>query len=119
MSFNNSTADEYYSHVDKLLSKMNVFCTAGSGWVNEKLNLVELKISKFAPLWAGSYIASPPELENQRKSILNIRNWKDNLCFLYSILAALFTVKQTKESPQSYQQQFSRLFYNPSKIKTA
>ena len=26
------TADEYYSLFDKLLSKMNVFCTAGSGW---------------------------------------------------------------------------------------
>ena len=113
------TADEYYSHVDKLLSKMNVFCTAGSGWVIEKLNLVELKISKFAPLWAGSYIASPPELENQRKSILNIRNWKDNLCFLYSVLAALFPVKQNQDRPQSYRQHLSRLFYNPRKMPIA
>ena len=49
---------------------MNVFCTAGSGWVNEKLNLVELKISKFSPLRAGSYIALPPELENQPSRFL-------------------------------------------------
>ena len=76
------TADEYFSHVDKLLTKINVFCTAGSGWVIEKLHLVELKVTKFAPLRAGSYIATPPELENQRKSVLNIKNLKDNFCFL-------------------------------------
>ena len=76
------TADKYFSHADKLLTKINVFCTSGSGWVIGKLILVELKITKFAPLRAGSYIATPPELENQRKSILNIKNLKDNFfCF--------------------------------------
>ena len=103
------TADEYFSHVDKLLTKINVFCTAGSGWVIEKLHLVELKVTKFAPLRAGSYIATPPELENQRKSVLNIKNLKDNFCFLYSVLAALFPIKQNQERPQSYRQNFSAL----------
>ena len=45
------TAEEYFGHIDKLLTKINVFCTAGSGCVKEKLNVVELKISKF-PLFA-------------------------------------------------------------------
>ena len=88
------TAEEYFGHIDELLTKINVYCTAGSGWVIEKLNVVELKISKYSPLRAGSYIATPPELETQRKSVLNIKNMKGNLCFIYSVLAALFPVRR-------------------------
>ena len=75
------TAEEYFGHIDKLLTKINVFCNAGSGWVIEKLNVVKLKISKYSSLRAGSYFATPPEpeLETQRKSVLNIKNMKDNL----------------------------------------
>ena len=91
------TSDEYFAHVDKLLTKINVFCTAGSGWVIDRLNIFELKLSKYFPLRAGSYIPSPTILENQRKSLLNIKNLRDNLCFIYSILAFLFPVRQNQE----------------------
>ena len=113
------TAEEYFGHIDKLLTKINVFCTAVSGWVIEKLNVVELKISKYSPLRAGSYIATPPELETQRKSVLNIKNMKDNLCFISSVLAALFPVKQNQEGPQSYRQHINSLHFNQRKMPVA
>ena len=92
-----------------------MFCTAGSGWVIEKLNVVELKISKYSPLRTGSYIATPPQIETQRKSVLNIKNMEDNLCFIYSVLAALFPVKQNQERLQSYRHMNS-LHFNPRKM---
>ena len=113
------TAEEYFGHIDKLLTKIKVFCTAGSGWVIEKLNVVELKISKYSPLRAASYIATPPELETQRKSVLNIKNMKDNLCFIYSVLAALFPFEQNQERPQSYRQHINSLHFNPRKMTVA
>ena len=113
------TAEEYFGHIDKLLTKMNVFCTAGSWWVIEILNIVELKISKYSPLRAGSYTATSPELETQRKSVLNIKNMKDNLCFFYSVLAALFPVSQNQERPQSCRQHMNRLHFNPRKMPVA
>ena len=81
--------------------KINVFCTAGSGWVIDRLNMVELKLSKYFPLRAGCYIPTPTILENQRKSLLNIKNLRDYLCFIYSILAFLFPVRQNQERTQS------------------
>ena len=113
------TTDEYFAHVDELHTKIHVFCTAGSGWVIEKLNMVEIKFSKHVPLRAGSYIPTPSVLENQRKSLLNIRNLKDNLCFIYSVLAFLFPVKQNQEGPQSYKNNLSSLIYNPRKMPLA
>ena len=81
--------------------------------------MVEIKFSKHVPLRAGSFIPTPSVLENQRKSLLNIRNLKDNLCFIYSVLAFLFPVKQYQERPQSYKNNLSSLIYNPRKMPLA
>ena len=113
------TSDDYFAHVDKLFTTINVFCTAGSGWVIDRLNTVELKLSKYFPLRAGSFIRTPTILENQRKSLLNIKNLRDNLCFIYSIFSFLFPVRQNQERPQSYKNISSFLIYNPRKMPMA
>ena len=73
-------------HVDQLISRVNVFATGGSGWVVEKLMRFELKTAK-----CGSYIETPAILQKVSRSLLNIINKKDNLCFIYCVAAALFS----------------------------
>ena len=102
-----------------VLTKIIVFCSARSGWVIEKLKVNELKTSKYSSLRAGCYIATPPEHETQRKSVLKIKNMKDNLCFIYSILAALFPAKHIQERPPSYRQHMNSLHINPQKMPMA
>ena len=58
------TAEEYYSHVDQVLTQINIFCTAGSGWVISSLENLDLKICVYQPLRASSYIATPEKLKN-------------------------------------------------------
>ena len=87
---NNITDEEYLDHVDKLISKLNVFASCGSGWVIQSLQCVEVKTATCLTLNGSSYIQSPHILKGLSKSLLNVRNKNENFCFSYCIAAALF-----------------------------
>ena len=59
----------------------------GSGWVFKEVIRLILKIDKWDPLKASSYIDLPPELKN-KKALINMQN-TDNKCFLWSVLRGL------------------------------
>ena len=68
-------------HINGVIEK----CTqAGSGYVIDNIFTHYLKINKFSPLAAKSYIPLIPEIAN-RKATINIQNKKDNKCFMYCL----------------------------------
>ena len=95
------TTDEYYSHVDQVLTQINIFCTAGSGWVIRSIENLDLKLCIYRPLRASSYLETPPKLKKLSRAFLNIKNKNDNFCFVYCILAALFPVHQNQSRPSN------------------
>ena len=101
-----TTADAYFAHRQALLlaagnveqslgesfgemiTNVETFEQRGSGWVVTSIGFLDIHIARYQPLRASSYIPLPPCLAKS-KAIINPQNYDDDLCFLYSVLAAL------------------------------
>ena len=83
-----SNAD-FSSMVEKMLAILFTFASSGSGWLLEKVLRVNIKFPKYRPASGSSYIVLPPHLQ-KCNSLLNIWNHTDNICFLYSFVAASY-----------------------------
>ena len=82
------TIEIYHEMITEILEAMQIVEQAdGSGWVFIKVIRLILKIDKWDPLKASSYIDLPKELKN-KKALINMKN-KDNKCFLWSVLRGL------------------------------
>ena len=108
----NLTDEMFWNKVEQIINSISTLTTNGSGWRFEKLLSFEIKLSRFSPIRAGSYIALPVKYQSEQ-SLLNIRNYGDPNCFLYCYTAAfhLFygpplvnedTTWRTKRSPSLY-----------------
>ena len=60
----------------------------GSGWVFVEVENLTLHTVIWDPLKASSYIKLPEELKN-KKAIINMKNNKDDKCFMWCVLRAL------------------------------
>ena len=82
------TIEIYHEMITEILEAMQIIEQAeGSGWIFIEVIRLILKIDKWDPLKASSYIDLPPELKN-KKALINMKN-TDNKCFLWSVLRAL------------------------------
>ena len=108
--------EEFYRHVDQILTQISIFCTAGSGWVIERMAVFDVKICKYSPMRAATYIPTPKKIQKLRRTVLNIQNLDDSLCFVYCILAALFPVKTNQQRPSSYKSHLGALYFNKKKM---
>ena len=108
--------EEFYRHVDQILNQISIFCTAGSGWVIERMAVFDVKICKYSPMRAATYIPTPKKIQKLRRTVLNIQNLDDSLCFVYCILAALFPVKTNQQRPSSYKSHLGALYFNKKKM---
>ena len=86
--------DDFNNFVDQLISLLNVYQSGGSDWVVETLLAVEVKVAAPVRESDSSFIPTPATLSGLTKSILNVKNEKDDMCFLYSVLAALYPEKK-------------------------
>ena len=68
------------------LTQINIFCTAGSGWVIKTLQLIDIKLCNYRTLRPGSFIPTPRLLQPLRRTTLNIKNFADGLCFIHCVL---------------------------------
>ena len=64
----------------KLKNILNIWAGQGSGWIVDKIENIWINISNYDPLSGSSYIPLPPELNNPKKGLINIKN-KDTECF--------------------------------------
>ena len=72
----------------------------GSGYIFERVDLLEYHFHKISLNRGGWYINSPYWLENKGATI-NPKNAKDNECFKYAIIAALYH-QEFGRDPQEY-----------------
>ncbi|GFQ90407.1 uncharacterized protein TNCT_274281 [Trichonephila clavata] len=87
----------YYSIVDKLLAETADFQDKESSWSLYSILYLEIRINKFNPLHASSFIDLPAIIK-KKHAVINVQN-DDNLCFKWAVLSALFPVKgHTKNS---------------------
>ena len=90
------TVEIYHEMITEILEAMlRVEQAEGSGWVFIKVIRLILKIDKWDPLKASSYIDLPPELKN-KKALINMKN-TDNKCLLWSVLRG---INPKKEHPE-------------------
>ena len=79
-------------NLEEIHESIDTFQKEGSGWQNDYTDHWLLKIYRYKPLAASSYIPTPSKFIGKR-AILNIKNRLDNKCFLWNILAFLHLPK--------------------------
>lgn len=83
----------FYTNLIENYNKwLDSFQERGSGFTFNKLGETTIKIYNYNHQKGSSYIP----LEFKSKNIINIRNLKDNKCFLWCLIAKLFPTNDTK-----------------------
>ena len=84
--------DEFLSKkFSELENQVQEYCVNGSNWILEKIMRLDIHVGKYVTKYGACFTELPERLKNE-KAIINIKN-KDYLCFVYSVLAKLFPVK--------------------------
>ena len=65
---------------EKILSKIDVWISEGSGWTIKSVDQHFINFAKYQPSKGSSYVELPKELNNPMKDLINLHN-KDNECF--------------------------------------
>jgi hypothetical protein len=105
---NGLDAQDYLFMVDQVISSLSIFCTSGSGWVIDKLLLVDININQHRPIHGSSFIPTPSKLKANR-FLLNIVNVEDQCCFIYCALAALSRPSINSSRVTHYQSRLAEL----------
>ena len=72
---------------DNIQKRIDEYVHEGSGWTLEEITKHFMRVHKYTPLAAKSYIKLPDVITN-RKATINIQN-KDDKCFMYCLGRAL------------------------------
>ena len=115
------TENNLTAFYDDLLDKFNAwidgFQERGSGFVFKKIKSSNVKQYKYNSQRASSYIP----LQFKSSNIINVQNTKDNKCFLWSILAKLYSANRDKQRVSKYKPYEDKINMNgidyPVKIK--
>ena len=86
---------------DPILRDIEEFQEEGSGWSLKEILNLGIHINKFNPMRGSSYIKLPKLIAN-KKACINIKKFKDDRCFEYSVLAGLHVIKQHPERVSNY-----------------
>ena len=68
------------------MSSIGNFNKRGSNWIVDLVADFLITLAPYRPMQGSSYIVTPKEILH-KKAIVNVQNYTDNLCFLWSILA--------------------------------
>jgi hypothetical protein len=100
-----STLDDidFDSMYRELQMQLDRFTTLGSGWNLVRISEFTIHISHYRPLVGSSYIKSPKFIEEKR-AVVNVQNRKDNKCFRWAILSALYPTKTDAHRLSKYEQ---------------
>ncbi|CAG9831338.1 unnamed protein product [Diabrotica balteata] len=93
--------DEAFADFKKaLMTQASEFQEKDSNWVLQEIMFLNVNINKFGSISASTYIRLPIPLA-RKHAILNIEN-KDNKCFSWSVIAAVFPAAGNPTKPESY-----------------
>ncbi|XP_050519039.1 uncharacterized protein LOC126893133 [Diabrotica virgifera virgifera] len=85
---------------EELMTQASEFQEKDSNWVLQEIMFLDVNINKFSSISASTYIRLPIPIV-RKHAILNIEN-KDNKCFAWSIIAAIFPASGNPTKPESY-----------------
>ena len=100
-------ADALSASIDTMREQVPEKETQGSGWVFKRVILLEMHVAKYKPLKGSSYFDLPRNLK-LKKAIVNVKN-KDDHCFQWSVLAALFPSEHHGERVSHYTKHVDKL----------
>ena len=100
--------NDYYSMIDQMVSTIQIFCSSGSGFIVPSLAHLDINFNLFKPNKGSSFIPTPEVFRN-KSFLLNIHN-RDQICFAYAVLAALYPCSShTKNEAASYRSKLDKL----------
>ena len=97
-----------------LHDSLDRFTNLGSGYTLQRVLKFVVHLFKYRPLVGSSYIPTPPELVSKH-ALVNPRN-KDNECFKWAVLAALFPVEENTHRVSSYKPHVNKVDWSSLKF---
>ena len=97
--------DRLEASYEKIIESIYKFTREGSGWALDHIVFLELVLSRYQPLAASSFIRTPLEL-SRTNAIINVNNKGDQMCFVWSVLAALFPQHSHSDRVSKYRSHF-------------
>ncbi|XP_064620678.1 uncharacterized protein LOC135483596 [Lineus longissimus] len=92
-----------------MLKELKNLIQKGSGWIFLEVTKIELHTVKYQPLSGSSYIPLPQQIQ-RKKAVINVQN-TDQLCFRYSVEAALLNIPKHTEYVSNYNRsEFDHMF---------
>ena len=88
--------DLYRKMIDRIEEKIQLTEAQESGWSFHSVIKLEMHTVVYKPLKGESYIKLPKEIAT-KKAVVNMKNTKDDQCFLWCVLRALNPVERDKE----------------------
>jgi hypothetical protein len=81
-------------------NELDRFTNLGSGWSLSRIIRFTLHVVAYRPLAGKSYIETPESIVN-KKAVVNVKN-KDDKCFQWAILSALFPSTENVNDVSKY-----------------
>jgi hypothetical protein len=101
------TDERVKESIRKMYTSFIEFQRQGRNWTTDKVVNLTIHMACYRPLKGSSYIPLPIKLRSKH-AIINIKN-KDNKCFMWSVLAALYPVQRDGERVWKYKDHESDL----------
>ena len=109
--FNSSTniLEAYENMKQKAIESLATYTSGGSVWIFQSIKSLEIKVDRFNPLRGEGYIDILAAIKS-KGAIINVQN-KDNRCFEYAILSALYhsEIKEKYERTSKYKAHLGKL----------
>jgi len=86
--------------IEPTLASLEEFQERDSGWALSRILNLTVNVNKYNPMHAGCHIKLPREIVMKR-AVINVQS-KDNACFAWAVVAALYPTESHTERESSY-----------------
>eukprot|EP00117_Sycon_ciliatum_P016835 scpid91307/ scgid16088/ len=93
--------DQLSNAFGKIISKVDGWLQAGSGWTVVRVRSVHIDIAKYLPMRGSSYLPLPQKI-SKTKGVINVRN-TDDQCLKWALLSALHPAEKDAQRVTKYQ----------------
>ena len=102
-----NTPNDFFKYLFESISQL---MENGDYSFTYKIEQLFLSVSKYNAITGSSYKPIPESIKN-KKAIVNIKN-DDKFCFIWSVLASMYPVKDHPERVSKYTEHFNKLKFN-------
>ncbi|GFX62824.1 c2H2-type domain-containing protein [Trichonephila clavipes] len=94
---------------EKIVKESEDFEGRDSGWTQDEILRLEVRTNRYSPFRGSSSFIEVLKQIAETKAIINVINKKDSQCFMWSILAALYTNTSNPNKTSSYVPHLNKL----------